>query len=97
MKSKRVEAGRYLVTDACVGSFMVWQEQDFFDEAPQRWFVNYSPDVLGESLTMDGFHTKWEAIDWLKREIERGGWWCRKCEERKETNELQGGMCEACR
>lgn len=98
MKSKRIESGRYLVTDACAGSFMVWHEKDDFDEAPRRWFVNYFPDVLGETMVSDGFTTKWEAMRWLNTEVTLGvGWWCRKCEKRTETHLLQGGLCEGCR
>lgn len=99
MKSKRIEAGRYLVTDTRVGSFMVWREAEENADAdcPRRWFVNYEPDTLDETLYTEGFQTKWEAVAWLTREIEHGEWWCRKCETRTDTNLLLGGMCETCR
>lgn len=68
MKSKRIEAGRYLVTTD-VGKFLVWQERVMFDDYPRRWFVNEEPDTIGETLTMSGFLTKWEAMRWLTRHV----------------------------
>ncbi len=96
MKSKRIESGNYILNHECVGSFRVWQERCSFVDSTKRWFVNYEPDNLGETLTMHGFRTKWEAVRWLEREIETGDWWCRQCNEQMPADHLTGGVCDEC-
>jgi hypothetical protein len=99
MKRKRVEAGRYMVTDDQVGSFLVVQEDKRnFEEygCPRRWFIEFEPDTLGETMVAGGFRTKRAAMKYLEDEIKLREWWCRKCEERKGNSELKFGLCMKC-